>query len=93
MRYGLLLVSAMQGVGKGTLAEKILKPLVGENNVSAPNENQVVDQSFNDWIAHRRLVIIHEIYAGQSKKAYNKIKPLITDDSVYVNKKFFARMN
>ena len=43
MSYGVLLVSETQGVGKSTLGEAILTPLVGEWNVSFPNEKQVTD--------------------------------------------------
>ena len=47
MLYGVLLISEMQGVGKGTLGEKILAPLVGEVNVSYPSEQEIVDSNFN----------------------------------------------
>ena len=86
--FGVLLVSETQGVGKTTLAEKILAPLVGWGNVSVPSEREVVESTFNTWIARVRLVTIHEIYAGQSKRAYNDIKSYITERIVRVNEKF-----
>ena len=86
--YGVLLISEVQGVGKSTLMEKILLPLVGRNNVAVPNERQLVESSFNSWLAFKRLVLVHEIYAGQSKKAYNTIKPYITERTIRVNEKF-----
>ena len=72
MEYGVLLISEMQGVGKGTLGERILAPLVGPWNCSFPTEQSIVDSSFNSWIAHKRLAVVHEIYAGHNIKAYNK---------------------
>jgi hypothetical protein len=91
MHYGVLLISEAQGVGKGTLAEKILKPLLGgKANVSTPSERDIVDSSFNSWAAHKRLAIVHEIYAGNSSKAYNTLKSVITDETITVNKKFQA---
>lgn len=90
MTYGMLLVSEMQGVGKGTLGEKILAPLVGIDNVSFPNETDVVESQFNSWIAHKRLAVVHEIYQGQSSKAYNKLKNIITDRYITVNRKHMA---
>ncbi len=87
MTYGLLLVSEMQGVGKGTLGEKILAPLVGIDNVSFPSEQDIVESQFNSWIAHRRLAVVHEIYQGQSSRAYNRVKSIITDHYITVNKK------
>lgn len=91
MTYGLLLVSENQGVGKTTLGEKILIPLVGPHNASTPNEKEIVDSEFNEWLAHKRLALINEIYAGNSNKAYNTLKSYITDKTVRVNKKHQSR--
>jgi hypothetical protein len=90
MLYGLLLISETQGVGKGTLAEKVLKPLVGELNTSVPREKDIVDSNWNYWLAHKRLAIVHEIYSGHSWKAYNDLKSIITDKTIEVHKKFLA---
>ena len=90
MLYGVLMISAEQGVGKGTLGEKILAPIVGESNVSYPSEKEIVDSNFNYWLAHKRLAVIHEIYAGHSAKAYNSLKSIVTDKYVTVNKKYMA---
>jgi uncharacterized protein DUF5906 len=87
IRYGLLLVSEQQGVGKGTLGEAILAPLVGKHNFSSPNETSLVDSSFNQWAAHKRLILCAEIYSGHSWKAYNKLKGLVTDNEIYINRK------
>lgn len=90
MMYGVLLISETQGVGKGTLGEKILGPLVGMHNVSFPSEAEIVDSNFNYWTSHKRLAIVHEIYAGHSAKAYNKLKSLITDHHITVSQKYMA---
>jgi len=90
MMYGVLLISEMQGVGKGTLGEKVLTPLVGEVNVSFPSEKEVVESAYNYWLAHKRLAVVHEIYAGQSSKAYNSLKSCITDRYITVQKKYQA---
>lgn len=90
MMYGVLLISERQGVGKGTLGEKIMLPLVGRHNTSVANETEIVDSAFNYWAAHKRLCVVHEIYAGHSAKAYNKLKSIITDQYIQVNKKFQA---
>jgi hypothetical protein len=86
--YGVLLISVVQGVGKTTLMEKILLPLVGAKNVSVPSERQVVESDFNSWLDRKRLVLIHEIYAGQSKRAYNEVKSYITEKKIRINEKF-----
>jgi hypothetical protein len=90
MHYGLLLISESQGVGKTTLGEKILAPIVGMLNVSFPPENEIVDSQYNYWIAHKRLAVIHEIYAGHSSKAYDRLKSVITDKNITVSKKYQA---
>jgi hypothetical protein len=90
MFYGVLLVSEVQGIGKSTLGEKILAPLMGSRNVSYPSETEIVESGFNAWAAHKRLAVVHEIYAGHSAKAYNKLKSIITDRFITVNKKYQA---
>lgn len=88
MLYGTLLISELQGIGKGTLGEKILGPLVGLDNVSYPSENEIVESNFNYWLAHKRLAVVHEIYAGHSTKGYNRLKSIITDRYLTVSKKY-----
>jgi hypothetical protein len=87
MSYGLLLISEKQGVGKTTLGAGILAPLVGVSNVGYPGENDVT-AAFNDWVAHKRLAIVNEIYSGSSWKAYHALKSVITDKEVMVNQKY-----
>ncbi|CAN7208456.1 DUF5906 domain-containing protein [Phenylobacterium sp. LjRoot225] len=88
MRYSLLLISETQGVGKTTLGEAILAPLVGPWNTSFPSEQMVVDSSFNGWQVHKRLVVVGEIYSGHNRKAYDKLKSVVTDGIMRVNKKY-----
>ena len=88
MEYGVLMVSEHQGIGKTTLASKILAPLVGLQNVGWPSESAIVQSDFNEWLANKRLVIVNEIYSGHSWKAYNQLKSVITDREVTVNAKY-----
>ena len=87
MNYSVLLVSRSQGVGKGTLAV-ILTSAVGKHNVSFPSENMLISSGFNGWAAHKRLVVVYEIYAGHNSKAYELLKSIITDPIISVNRKF-----
>ncbi len=91
MHYGLLLVSEAQGIGKTTLGSNILAPLVGVQNCAWPAESEIVNSDFNDWLAHKRLLVVNEIYSGHSWKAYNKLKSVITDSEVQVNQKYQRR--
>lgn len=88
MEFGLLLVSETQGIGKTTLGAKVLGPLVGDQNVGFPSEDDIVNSPFNAWVAHKRLIIIGEIYSGHSWKAYNKLKSYITDKDIDYNQKY-----
>ncbi len=64
--------------------------MVGRWNVSNPTEQQVTDGPFNNWIVRKRLVSISEIYSGEKRKAYDRLKSVITDETVRVNEKFVA---
>jgi hypothetical protein len=86
--WGMLLISETQGVGKTTLGEKILAPILGRHNVSYPTEGEISESQFNYWQAHKRLAIVNEIYAGQSAKAYNKLKSVITEKFITISRKF-----
>ncbi|MET4841485.1 primase-helicase family protein [Bradyrhizobium japonicum] len=90
MKYGLLLISETQGVGKSTLGSDILKPMIGKWNCSEPSEATVTDGNFNGWCAHKRLAIVHEIYAGHNAKAYDKLKSVITERTLRINEKYMA---
>ena len=86
MIYGILLMSTHQGVGKGTFA-RVLADLVGRHNASFPSATMIVDSPFNGWLSGKRLIIVDEIYEGHSWKAYNKLKPYVTDETIEVNVK------
>lgn len=86
MTYGLLLISATQGVGKSTLGI-ILRLVLGQQNVSFPSESSIVDSAFNGWLARKRLIFVNEFYSGHSRKAYDRIKPYVTDEWVPINEK------
>ena len=87
MGFGLLMVSERQGVGKTTLGAHILAPLVGWHNVSVPSEDDLLSP-FTEWASHKRLIVVNEIYTGASWRAYNKLKSIMTDKRVNVNRKF-----
>lgn len=88
MGYAMLLMSEAQGVGKTTLANAVLEPIVGRHNTDQTSERDIVESQFTDWIAEKRLVVVNEIYSGHSWKAYHKLKTFITDAEVKVNKKY-----
>jgi hypothetical protein len=87
MLYAILLISETQGVGKSTLGY-ILALLAGLWNTSYPSEEAIVGSNYNPWVAHKRLAVVNEIYAGHSWRAYNKLKDEITEPHVDVSEKY-----
>jgi hypothetical protein len=66
----------------------VLRLLVGAHNTKEPSATRIIEQPYTDWLVFKRLVIVHEIYEGQSWKAYNKLKTFITEDNVEANLKY-----
>lgn len=87
MHYSVLLISEVQGTGKTTLAEQILASLIGRNNVSYPNEQQLISD-YNGWVGFKRLAIVSEVYQGSAWKAYNSLKGVTTDQYIRINEKY-----
>ena len=87
MMFGVLLYSQTQGIGKSTLMEKILTPIIGEHNVSSPSEASMAEASFNSWRSKKRLVLCHEIYSGHSRMVYNRLNSVITEIDFEANDK------
>jgi hypothetical protein len=93
MLYGVLLISETQGIGKTTLGEQILVPLVGPWNVSFPTEEDVIDSAFNNWKVQKRLALINEISTGDGWKFYNRLKGVLTDTRADANSKYITPYN
>jgi hypothetical protein len=89
LRFALLLIGR-QGLGKSTLIWILIR-ILGLHNCSIVNETMVVEDKFDSWKARRRLIAIHEIYQGQSRKAYKKLQDTITEDCVMANEKFVKK--
>ena len=86
MRWALLMISVTEGVGKTTLGEKILTPLLGRHNVSVPSQKSILGE-FNEWVAHKRLAIVSEIHENHNWKLPLILKDKITDERMTVNRK------
>ena len=89
MGIALLMIGGF-GVGKTTLGQDILAPLLGKHNVAYPSDKDILGD-FNEWLAHRRLAIVNEIHAGKGVKIYEQLKTVITDERITVNRKYFRQ--
>jgi hypothetical protein len=85
MNYGLLLVSEVQGVGKTTFCD-VIGRVLGPANAGYASESSIMGR-FTEW-AERQLVTVNEIYQGHSTAAYNRLKEIITDKTLRVEKKY-----
>jgi hypothetical protein len=88
MRYSMLLISEAFGVGKNTLTDAVLAPLVGQHNCSWPKEKQVLDSQFNAWVVNKCLIIVSEIYSGHGMKMYNQLKDYVADRDIEAHLKY-----
>ncbi len=88
MSYAILMLSKKQGIGKSTLMN-IMAQMIGPKHVSYPGD-AMIQSDFNSWLVNKRLVVVHEIYAGQNWKAYNRLKTLITEEEIDANSKHVA---
>ena len=84
--YAMLLISIQHGTGKSTLATQILRPLVGPDNYWTPQGNKLVS-NFNSWAEGTRLAVFEDTKAGSSWDAYQKLKPLITEPQIEIERK------
>ena len=84
--YAMVLISTSEGTGKGILTDKVLMPIVGEQNTIHVSQEHIASQ-WNDWAINNHLIICNEFYQGGSWKVSNKLKNLITDRDIGVNAK------
>jgi hypothetical protein len=80
-----LIVSPQQGIGKSTIAD-FLVALLGEKNCADVSNDDVADR-FNDWLDGKQLVVVHELMSDGKMEMANKLKGLITDPRIRINRK------
>jgi hypothetical protein len=85
-RFATILISNTPGVGKTTLAE-LAGSLVGRHNYYSMDEKDI-NSEFNSWAANVRLAYCPEIYQGHDYRTVNRLKSIITDDTISINEKF-----
>jgi hypothetical protein len=86
MRFSVLLISEVQGVGKTTLTT-ILAKLVGIHNSSFPAVKGTLSD-YTTWRMNKRLAVIAEMHDGSSTAAYDMLKDAIADDMLTAHEKF-----
>lgn len=87
IKYGLLLISKKQGVGKTTLGHHILGPIIGRQNHSMPSATEVCG-NYNGWLSFKRLVTVDEIFSNDSRGAYDILKSAVTENPIRISEKY-----
>lgn len=77
------------GVGKSYFSVHLIPRLVGQHNASLIGPDDIKSQ-WTDWAAEKQFVLVEELMAFGQLETYNKLKPLITQETVRVSKKYVA---
>ena len=89
--HAVLMGSQFEGVGKDLWLLPI-RACFGKQNVSEIGADSL-SSSFNEWLAHKHLIIIQEIWTGARRELSNQLKPLLSSppDEIMVNEKNVSR--
>jgi len=89
--HAILMGSKYEGIGKDLWLTPI-RAAFGKHNVSEIGADSLSSQ-FNEWLAHKHLIIIQEIWTGSKRELSNQLKPLLSSppDEIMVNEKGVAR--
>ena len=83
---------SVEGAGKGTLLE-VIRVMMGQNKVmETTSPSETVWGKFNELMDSCFLVNLNEMCRKEAENAEGKIKGLITDKALYVNKKGISRI-
>ncbi len=89
----LVLVSETHGTGKSTLAN-IMTEIYGKENIAVINGSELKG-NFNDY-TQRQLLVVEEVHVShflESQAIMNKLKMLVTDTQISLNRKFMPQEN
>ena len=80
-----------KGIGKSVLADYLIGPLLGEDNLKTLDTTEKVSGRFNDWQTGSQLVVLQELHTGANANKRSEltehIKSFITDRTVSIERK------
>ncbi len=87
------LIKGVEGDGKSVLS-KLLKAVIGESNVKIISA-EAISSNFSGWATDAAVGVLEEVrIVGHNRyEIMNKMKPLITNDSISVHPKGFEEYN
>jgi len=80
-----LLIQSVPGCGK-TIIGYIMRKIIGDYNISEPTETDL-DGAFNTWVKGKQLCIVQELMVDGKMALANKLKQLITEETININEK------
>lgn len=81
-----LIIKGKEGVGKSAFQE-IMGILLGKNNVTEVDNDQLHDK-YTDFMKATSLIVIHEMMSRGRLDTMNKVKPLITQNTVQIREMY-----
>lgn len=77
------------GDGKSIVTEKLMAPIYGEMLLRVANQNLILGD-YNEAMAGKLMVALEEAAFAGDRKAFNKMKEVITGDTILINPKHKA---
>jgi hypothetical protein len=87
-----LMITGIQGSGKNTLFDHILRPIVAPGNLRVISGEALLSR-FNSELVDVQVLVIDEVVHRDGWLVANAMKPLITDDTILAEAKGVNRRN
>jgi hypothetical protein len=76
-----------EGAGKSILWNTFLKPIFGEYGTQIHDKDQILG-TFNSNCEQKIFIQMNEVMWGGDKQCQDRLKSLVTEDKIWINKKF-----
>jgi hypothetical protein len=84
LRHAVVIGSHKEGTGKSYL-KQVFRGIIGNDHVMEIGTDQLREQ-YNDWLSKSEIVFIEELMAGGRLEIANRMKPMLSEDSVTIRK-------
>ncbi|MCA9458216.1 MAG: hypothetical protein KC587_16240 [Nitrospira sp.] len=81
-----LVLQGIQGTGKSFLGQ-LMEDIIGEGNTNRPS-NEELHSPWTTWQRQAQLVIVEELMSYGRQELINKLKPVITDETIQIQEKY-----
>lgn len=88
IRHALLIISG-QGIGK-TFFHHLFVRMFGDRDVNIV-DSDVLHSEWNTPLVDKRILVMEELMTDARKEVYNRLKPLLSDETILANEKHIRR--